>query len=80
MSMRMPPKMLPGLRHLFEEFHIVHYGKEGKLMVTAVSWPLLWAVQLATDAQLEAEARVRKFEEMLRLEKDVKLFATLLWS
>lgn len=33
-------------------------------------WSLLGAVQLDTDAQLEAETQVKKLEE-LRLEKDV---------
>ena len=32
-------------------------------MAASVGWPLLWAVQLATNAQLEAEAPVRKFEK-----------------
>lgn len=39
------------------------------LHTAAVGWPLLWAVQLATSAQLEAEAMVRKLEEELKLEK-----------
>lgn len=44
-------------------------------MAAAVSWPLLWVVQLATDTQLEAEAQVRKLEELLSLEK---VFSTTL--
>ena len=42
--------------------------------------PLLWGVWLASDAQLEAEAQVRKMEEELSLEKDVQLSTTLLTS
>ena len=37
-------------------------------------------VQLATDAQLEAEARARKLEEELRLEKDVWVSSALFAS
>lgn len=33
---------------------------------------LLWAVSLATDPQVEAEASVRGLAEELRLEKDVR--------
>ena len=40
-------------------------------------WHLVCAVQLTTNAQLEAEAAVRKLEDMLRLEKDVSLSTTL---
>lgn len=42
--------------------------------------PLLWAVQLALDAQPEVETQVRKLEELLRLEKEMWLFTTLLDS
>ena len=63
--------MLAGLTNLFKELHITHCGKEGKGIAATVGWPLLWAVRLATDAQLEAEAPVAKLEEELRLEKDV---------
>ena len=47
-------------------------------MTATVGWPLLWVVQVATDAQLEAEAWVRKLEEELRLKKVVRLSTTLL--
>ena len=47
-------------------------------MAATVGWSLLGAGQLATDAQLEAEAPVRKLEEELRLEKDVWVSAALL--
>lgn len=47
-------------------------------MAAAVDWLLQWAVQLATDAQLEAKAQIRKLEEQLRLGKDMQLFTTLL--
>lgn len=57
----------------FKKLHIVHCGKEEKLMAAAVGWPVLWAVQLATDAQLEAKAQVKKFEEGLRLEKGIQI-------
>lgn len=40
-------------------------------------WPLLWALQLATDAQLDAEDQIRKLEEELSLEKDMQLPTTL---
>lgn len=36
-------------------------------MAAGVGWPLLWAAGLATKTQLEAETRVRKLEEELRL-------------
>lgn len=57
------PNMPTGFMYLFEELCITHCGKEGKVMATAVGWPLLWEVLLATDTQREAEARVRKLEE-----------------
>ena len=57
------PRIPAGLMCLFEELQIVHCGKEGKGMVAAVDWPLLWAVWLATDAQLKPEDPVRKLEE-----------------
>lgn len=61
--------MLVALMHLFEELHIEHCGKEEKLMAATVGWPLPLAIQLATDAQLEAEAQIRKLEEELKLER-----------
>lgn len=47
-------------------------------MAAAVGWPLLWAVCLDTDAQLEAEAQVRKLGKELNLEKDVQFSTTRL--
>lgn len=41
-------------------------------MAVSVGWSLSWAVRLATYAQPEAEAQVRKLEE-----KNVWLFTTL---
>lgn len=41
-----------------------------------VGWPLLWALQPDANARLEAEAPVRKWEEELRLERDVQVSAT----
>lgn len=35
---------------------------------------------LATDVQLEAEARIRKLKKELKLEKDIRLPTTLLAS
>lgn len=46
-------------------------------MIVIVHWPLLWAVQLDTGAQLEVQSQVRKLEE-LRLEKGVQVSTTLL--
>lgn len=43
-------------------------------MVAAVNWPLLWAVQLATNAQLEAEAQFRKLEDELKLREQHAVF------
>ena len=43
----------------FEELLIVYHCKEGKKMTAEMSWPLLWAIQLATNAQLEAESQLR---------------------
>lgn len=43
----------------FEELLIVYHCKEGKQMTAEVGWPLLWAIQLATNAQLEAESQLR---------------------
>lgn len=65
--------------HLFEELHVTHCDKEGNVMATAVGWPLLWEFLLTTDTQLEAEARVRKLEE-LKLENCIRMSTTLLAS
>ena len=54
-----------------------HCSREGKLTAAAVTWPLLWAVRLATYTQLQAEAQNRKLEEGLRLKKDMQLSTTL---
>lgn len=37
-----------------------------------MGWLLLWAVQRATDAQLESEAQIRELKEELKLEKGVQ--------
>lgn len=44
-----------------------------------MGWLLLWAASLAIDAQLEAEAQVKRLEE-LGLEKDECLSTILLAS
>ena len=49
------PKMPAVFMYLFEKLHVAYCGKEEKLMAAAVSMPPLWAVWLATDAQLEAK-------------------------
>lgn len=43
-----------------------------------VNWPLLWEAQLDADVQLGAEAQVRKEEEELRLEKNMRVSPALL--
>lgn len=63
---------------LLEELHIARCGKEGKCMAATVVWPVLWVTWLTADAQLEAEAKVGKLEEELRLEKIVWLSTILL--
>ena len=77
MSVGMSPEYQLVFMCLFEELQIVHCGKEGKGMVAAVDWPLLWAVWLATDAQLKPEDPVRKLEEW-KLGKDIWLSTTML--
>lgn len=57
------PKVLAALMYLFEEVHRAYSGKEGKQMPATVGWPLLWAVWLVTDAQLEAEALVKSWKK-----------------
>ena len=49
-------------------------------MADTEGWPLLWAIWLDTDAQLEAKAQVRKQGGELKLEKDVQSPTTLLAS
>lgn len=46
-------------------------------MAASGCWPLLWAVQLVSNAQ-DVGSQVRNLEEELRLEKDVQLSATQL--
>lgn len=53
------PKVLATVMCLSEEPHRAHVTMRGN-RATAVRWPLPRAVWLATDAQLEAEAPVRK--------------------
>lgn len=67
----------PGCFNAFKKLHIAHCGKEEKRMAAAVGWPILWAVQLAIDAQLEAKAQVKKFEEGLRLKKSMQISTML---
>lgn len=62
--------------HLFGELHIAQSSKEEKQMVAIVGWPLLWAVQLATHAQLEAETQLRELDRKLRFDKDMQLSTT----
>ena len=73
-------KTSAGLMHFFGELHLAHCCKEGKQMVAAVGWPLLCAIWLAPDAQLEAEALVTNLQVELRLEKDMWLSTILLAS
>lgn len=49
-------------------------------MAAIVGWLLLQAIWLAMNAQLEADAWVRKLEEELRLDKDMWLSTTRLAS
>ena len=42
-----------------EKLFIAHCGKEWKWIIALMGWHLVWAVQLTTNAQLEAEAAVR---------------------
>lgn len=72
----MPEKYEAGLMPLFEALRIAHSGKEGKRMTATVGWPLLLAVFLVPDAQLEAEAQVKRLEE-LRSGMDVWLSTAL---
>lgn len=65
-------KTAASLTCLLEElYHLI--CEAGKQRVAAVACPLLWSVQLATDAQLEGETCVRKLEDELRLEKDMRV-------
>lgn len=76
----MPPQAPAGMMPFFffpEKLFIAHCGKEWKWIIALMGWHLVWAVQLTTNAQLEAEAAVRKLEDILRLEKDVSLSTTL---
>ena len=48
-------------------------GKQGReVLVSAMGWPLLWAVQLATRNRLHTDTQVRKLEDELGLEKDMQ--------
>ena len=59
------PKMPVLVTCLLEELHMAHCSREGKHMDAPLGWPLLGALLLATNAQVEAEARVRKFKKEL---------------
>lgn len=64
---RMPGKCKLVLTYSVRKLCIAHCCEEEAGMAAAVGWPLLGAVQLATNAQLEAEAQLRKLEEESRL-------------
>ena len=49
------PEMPAILMHLLEEPGIVYCGRKEQQMAAEVGWPLLWAIWLSTDAQLEAD-------------------------
>lgn len=45
------------LMSLFEKLHLrENLSKEGKQMAATVGWPVLWAVWLTIDAQLETNS------------------------
>lgn len=60
-----------GCCNVFEELRRANRRREGKETAAPVGRPL-WADGLDPDAQLEAEAQVRKLEEELRIEQDVQ--------
>lgn len=62
--------MPAGLLHLFEELCRVYCDREGKQRAAIVGSSPLWAVWPDANAQLVAEAQVRKLKG-LRLEKDM---------
>ena len=48
------------LLSLFEKLHLrENLSKEGKQMAATVGWPLLWAVRLTIDAQLETNLSLK---------------------
>lgn len=63
---------------LFENLCTV--AKKRNKFAGTTGWPLLWAVWLATNAHLEAEAWVRNLGEELKLKKDMQLCTPLLTS
>ena len=44
---------------------------EDWLVAAALGWPLLAAVHLATEAEMEAKAKVRQLQEKLKLERNM---------
>lgn len=59
----MPGKCKLFLTYSFRKLCIAHCGKEEAGMATTVGWPLLWAVQLATNVQLEAELNLESWKK-----------------
>lgn len=51
-----------------------------KKSVATVGWPLLWAVRLDTDAQLETTTQIRKFKKELRLKNTWLSTTLLIWG
>ena len=51
---------------------------EAQAVAAAVGWPLLTAVCLATEAEMEAKAKVRHLQEKLKLEREARWFKSKL--
>lgn len=51
--------------------------KEVKDLVAGIEQPLLWAVKVATEAELAAEAREYNVEEKVQMEQDMRSTTTL---
>lgn len=58
---------------------MAHCSGEEKQVASGVGWPTVGS-RLAISAHLETEVWVRKLEDKLRLEKDIRVSTSLLTS
>ena len=58
---------------------MVHCSRDKKQMAAGMGWPTVGS-RLAISALLETEAWVRKLEDILRLENDLRVSTSLLTS
>ena len=68
------PKTPKGLREVLGTVDVGKQKVEAQAVAAAVGCPLLAAVRLATEAEVEARAKVRQLQEKAELEREAHWF------